>query len=256
MKKPRHSALSPAQLSPALNKNLNAYALGAAAVGVAALASPQAVSAEIIYTPANQHIHDNMKFDFDVNGDGVTDFILVNRLHISTTPFGDDLSIQGAAKGNSFVGEKVKFSYFAGALPLGGHIGSKQPFLGRNANMAYASLVAGSPSYVSGGPWKNAKNRYLGLKFMINGEVHYGWARLTVLTYSHKQQVESVLTGYAYETVANQSIKAGQMSNSAEAARTDANSEQVGHTASFLTPPTLGLLALGSPSLPLWRREE
>ena len=259
MKSTQGSLRPAAQLSPTLHKNLNSYALGAAAIGAAVLATPQPAAAEIVYTPANQHITDNMRFDLDVNGDGITDFILVNRRHISTTPFGDDLSIRPAANGNSFVGEKVKFSYFAAALPLGGHVGPAQPFLERNANMAYASLVAGTPSYVSGGPWKNAKNRYLGLKFVINGEVHYGWARLTVLADSHKEQVESVLTGYAYETIANQSIKAGQMSNSDSGSPDAASADLSGqsdHAAAQSWEPTLGSLALGSSSLSLWRKEE
>jgi hypothetical protein len=46
------------------------------------------------------------------------------------------------------------------------------------------------------------KDRYLGLKFVILGEVHYGWARLSV-TLEHQRQfgdVSGTLTGNAYET--------------------------------------------------------
>ena len=49
---------------------------------------------------------------------------------------------------------------------------------------------------------------YLGLKFMINGEVHYGWARLNETCDKGNNSIR--LTGYAYETIPNQGIKAGQ----------------------------------------------
>ena len=59
-----------------------------------------------------------------------------------------------------------------------------------------------------GGPWANVQHRYLGLKFFINGKVHYGWARLNVHWYV--PDVSGTLTGYAYETVPGKSIITGQ----------------------------------------------
>jgi hypothetical protein len=62
--------------------------------------------------------------------------------------------------------------------------------------------------YKCRGSWKNKQNRYLGLKFLISGEVHYGWARLSETC--GWLDLEENLTGYAYETIPNQPIKAGQ----------------------------------------------
>jgi len=58
------------------------------------------------------------------------------------------------------------------------------------------------------------KNRYLGLKFVIHGKVHYGWARLSVALGHHRQynDVSGTLTGYAYETIAGQGVTTGQTS--------------------------------------------
>jgi hypothetical protein len=60
------------------------------------------------------------------------------------------------------------------------------------------------------------------------------------------------LTGYAYETVPNKPILAGQMSGSEVASTVDPKE--------ILTPArpsaTLGALALGFDSLEIWRREE
>ena len=59
------------------------------------------------------------------------------------------------------------------------------------------------------GPWGgNPKNRYLGVRFRIDGQIHYGWVRLTVLT-QPTGTWSATITAYAYETVPNKAIKAG-----------------------------------------------
>ena len=66
------------------------------------------------------------------------------------------------------------------------------------------------------GPWvgkgNGVRNRYLGLKFVIHGKVHYGWARLSVTLGHHRQydDVSGILTGYAYETIPNKTIVTGK----------------------------------------------
>ena len=104
--------------------------------------------------------------------------------------------------------------------------------------------------------WANVSNRYLGFKFQINGETHYGWARLTVNFHGGPLKVrtwEAHLTGYAYETVAGQAIAAGETSSSSEATpeasrrSSPVDRDQVG---------ALGALALGADGMALWRRED
>jgi hypothetical protein len=242
------SSQSARTLSPIhsrLQKNLNAYALGATAAGVSFLAATPPASAEIVFTPADQKIANHAALNLDLNHDGMIDFKLMNFLHLSTTPFGEALSIAPTIQANGFVGGSPKrFYYFAAALPTGASVGPSRPFLDRKANMAFASLTAFT--YVSGGPWKHAINRFLGLKFLINGEIHYGWARLTVLADKKREEVSATLTGYAYETVANQPIKTGQ---------TKGTAEDTSNAVSQSPEPQLGLLALGSPGLSAWRRD-
>jgi hypothetical protein len=242
------SACAPFQLSSTLHKNLNAYTLGAATAGVALLALTPPAAAEIIFTPVNGQIAGGSKYALDLNHDGVVDFTLENDFHNSTTPFGDDLNIVPAVKGNGvWQGPRERYNQRdAAALPAGVPVGSGKPFIFQNVNMAYASLTA--LTYVSGGPWKNVTNRFLGLRFLIDGEVHYGWARLTVLTDSHRETVKATLTGYAYETVANQPILTGRISGTGE--------ESAMASPAATHPVQLGLLALGSAGLAVWRREE
>jgi hypothetical protein len=105
----------------------------------------------------------------------------------------------------------------------------------------------------STGPWKNVQNRYLGLRFLIEGKVHYGWARLNVTIAHH--QVNAVLTGYAYETVPHKAIVAGKTKGSHLEASLK-HGRPLSVTALASRPATLGLLATGAPGLTIWRREE
>ncbi len=234
------------QISHALHNKLNAYAISAAAAGVAALAAATPANAEVIFTPVNGTIAPGSKYQLDLNNDGVIDFTIENDLHLSTTPFGDDLNIV-PGKGNAvWQGTRERYNQItAAALAAGIPVGEGKPFVFQPANLAYASLTAFT--YVSGGPWKSATNRFLGLRFIINGQVHFGWARLTVLANEHHETVHAMLTGYAYETEANTPILTDKTSGAAEESRLiDAGKTK---------PSTLGILALGTPGLDLWRRE-
>jgi hypothetical protein len=94
----------------------------------------------------------------------------------------------------------------------------------------------------------NVSGRYLGLRFTIKTQTHYGWARLSVQVSG--TTVTGTLTGYAYETIANKPIIAGRTKGPDDGEP----------TASFSTPTsepaTLGALAMGAPGLAIWRRKE
>jgi hypothetical protein len=232
-------------LPSAMHHKLTLYTISAAATSVAILAATPPSEAEIVFTSVNGVIAPGDKYGIDLNGDGVIDFTIENDLHLSTTPFGDDLDI-APAKGNGvWQGPRERFNQKdAAALQAGVPVGSGKPFVFQEVNMAYASLTAFT--YVSGGPWKNVKNRFLGLQFVINGQIHFGWARLTVLTDSHREMVRATLTGYAYETEANTPILTGKTSGPEEFSQSMPVRDK--------EPAKLGVLALGATGLNLWRR--
>jgi len=89
------------------------------------------------------------------------------------------------------------------------------------------------------GNWRDASNRYLGLKFILGGETHYGWARLTVHATLDPAHITATLTGYAYETIANKPIVAGQTKGPEEIS---------------LEPASLAHLAHGAPAISAWRK--
>jgi hypothetical protein len=198
-------------LSQSLQRQLNTYALAASAAGVSVLALAQPAEAKVLYTQAHQIIGQNGVYNLDLNHDGIVDFLiqeLDNGAYASSNAL-----LADAALGNFVEGSKAGFRYLAAALPAGASIGPKQKFItGGNNGEAMVSIThftTGGTSYVHGF-WINVLNRYLGLKFQIAGQSHYGWALLSV----RRQQfhITAVLTGYAYETTPNTAIKAGQTS--------------------------------------------
>jgi hypothetical protein len=244
--------------------HLNTHALAAVVALVSVLALAPSSQAKIVYTHANVTIvcaavpamHNPFsscirQYNLDLNHDGVTDFT------ISVSAFHDFGCVGGfgvgelPASGNGAIGS----GYYAAALMQGAQIGHGQQFIKRTGTMAYYKSDL-ECRHRSGGPWLNVTDRYLGLSFRRNGRVHYGWAKLTVHVvgdaYAH-------LTGYAYETIAGKSIKAGQTKDAAD----DPTNEDFGPSASLTSsvpdipqPASLGMLALGAQAVPLWRRKE
>ena len=99
------------------------------------------------------------------------------------------------------------------------------------------------------GPWQNVSGKYLGIQFSINGQTHYGWARLTVKSFidsqTHYPEIKVTLTGYAYETQPNTAILAGDEGPKAPSTAADARG---------VNSPSLAPLSLGSAGLDVWRR--
>lgn len=214
--------------SDSFQKRLNTYALAATAAGIGALASAPA-DAEIVYTPAHVVIKVDDVYNLDLNQDGITDFFLKNVNRCNTDQCFYNL-FEKAQHGNAAMGTLAfsGFPLFASALSAGAKIGPRQTFYKKVGWLA--TFYVGGGGYSSHGKWDNVKKRYLGLRFKINGEVHFGWARLNVQVLTHPVRIIGTLTGYAYETDIDKAILAGQM--------TDA--------ASTPAPTTLGHLALGA----------
>jgi hypothetical protein len=230
---------SATQLTSATEKKLSGYAILAAASGVTMLALTPGAEAKVVYTPTNQKLPLNTTFALDVNGDGIPDFnffastFMGGDLRTETFTSNSDagLTVTGAVQSNQVWGLNGSVS----ALPAGVKVGPNGKFAASHFFMGLVSATDGEqPHYF--GPWApadgNVKNHYVGLKFVINGETHYGWARFNVqIRQPLKGKVQAILTGYAYETVANAPIMAGETSGTEEA---------------DTRPTTLGQLAAGA----------
>ncbi len=222
-----------------LEKNLAAYMAAAGAAGVGLLAASQPVQAKVVYTATNVTV--TTPIAIDLNQDGVTDFTLGFVAGIEHSFFVDVTP----AKGNAVRGNGSAACGFFG-VPVGpGEKFATNSYLGEGVRMAGFFGYGISTSF---GPWVNATNRYLGFKFLINGQTHYGWARVSV-----SNEIRNVvLTGYAYETTPNTNIVEGHTFGPEKA---DAVAP-----ADLLAPApessTLGTLARGADGLAIWRRDK
>jgi hypothetical protein len=220
-----------------LEKRLTAYVAALGAAGAGLLAATQPASDNIIFTPAHTVVPVNGSVFLDLNHDGIADFQLTNR----QMSFGlsNTMGVMGAQANDSafgFIGlTYIHLGALAARLAAGQKIGPGKRF--RSALMGRA-ICCFSTQYA--GPWAHSGQGFLGLKFEINGQTHFGWAAITVVR-SASGSYEELLTGYAYDTVPGQGLRAGQRSGTEEAAATPA-------------PASLGLLALGSLGLGFWRR--
>lgn len=255
-----HHALCPAhksaKLSDSVQQQLNKYALAAGAAGVGVLVLGQPAEAKIVYTPADTNITPDHTIPIDLNHDGIVDFGF-NDVNRRSHPYGFDhtglLSVIPANQANKVEGYHRTNGNYASALRAGVSIGPNAKFTTGPNIMATTFIDTGRVrelNSVCNGPWSGG-TRYLGLEFSISGEVHFGWARLNV---SCKElHVFASLTGYAYETIPNKPIIAGQTKGTDQksSAGPDANL-----TAPAPKAAPLGVLALGLRGLSVRRQEE
>jgi hypothetical protein len=256
------------QLSAKLEKNLWAYAALASAAGIGMLASAPTAEAKIVYTPVNAALPP--EYALDLNHDGIVDFYLdpgktasvggSNRASYLEVCHIAGQCVQSSSSLQPNKDNTVRiFSSGAAALPADAKIADGEKFqapgfaaglLGRD----YYSRSSNTAQFWKG-PWANggkgSTNRYLGFKFKIDGQFHYGWARLSVSTPAHGPY-KATLTGYAYETIPNKGIVAGQESGPAEIGE---NINKVNPTSAFRSA-SLGLLGLGAAGLLIWRKKE
>ena len=213
-----------------IEKRWVAYALGA--VGVAAL-TPSA-NASIVYTKVNVTISEGV-IPIDLDQDGKIDFKLHNYW-AGTSSSVQVITIKGNVSDSeaAVIGQKKDFFEDAIAVPLNYSIGSgiSKTFVNLKTNHAY----------IGGG----ITNEFLGLRFSINGQLHYGWARIT--TKAHGFQFATIqLTGFAYETTSNTAILAGDRGPGAGEAEVE--------TVPGKSAPSLAMLSLGALGLDIWRRK-
>jgi hypothetical protein len=239
-----------ANLSESVHRHLNMYAIAASAAAVG-MVSAQPAQARIVYTPTH-HTLANGRLPIPI--DGTHDFTLSDKFYIITGSWSTqllNLNVRGSA---GVVGAKRS----AAALKYGAVIGPSDKFQTGKVLMAGGFCETQISSSRVFGAFANTTQRYLGLKFKVNGKVHYGWVRFASVKASACNGgpgVTAVLTGYAYETIPSKSIKAGQTKGAEE--------EDFDHGASLANPipdkpqpPSLGVLALGSHGVLLWRRKE
>jgi hypothetical protein len=148
-------------------------------------------------------------FDYglDLNNDANFDFALFsldttlasgNRIRNTVVaPYGT------AAASNAIAGEAPSGYDYALALNNGDMIDNTLNWIAATNTMAYNANSA-NPYNEN---WNGVTDKYLGLKFVVAGNTHFGWARLDVLAIGDTW----TLKDYAFNASPNTGLTAGQM---------------------------------------------
>jgi hypothetical protein len=188
--------------STSLERRLLAYGVAAAAGAAASACAAGRASADPMHVdPADVTLDASLggaDHDLDLNGDGVVDF----RLTTLNLMGGGELVL--TCQGENQVVETDERVGNPAPLEPGDAIGPGSPFVGP---AAYSMASWYSSTYpFAYGAWPGVEDGYLGVKFHISGNVHYGWIRLSAAA----RDPRATLKDWAWESTPGESIDAGE----------------------------------------------
>ena len=185
--------------SNSLTKRLVQY--GALSVAIAGVAE---ASGQIVYTDiADFTGGGTVDYDLDLNNDGTIDFTVDASSDGTGVSFA--VALTAGVASNSFLGSAPNYVY-PFALNAGDPISSGQ------SNWFDASANNGTLNYVScyngagSSNWCGVTDKYLGLRFQLAGNTHYGWARLDVSASANSFTIKD----YAFNSTPGAPINSGQ----------------------------------------------
>ncbi len=183
------------------NKSLEKRLFGYAALaGTVITAGPTAQAAVIKTDPADQTGLKTINVDF--NNDLTNDLII--RAGQQSGVARSDIRIENAT--GQVLGQTYSTSYtwnwYASPLNLNSTIGASKAF----PPEWKAQLLM----YSNRGFWSGVNEKYVGVKFKIGENTHYGWIKISCSTYDASSSYYTLsLYEYAYESTPGESIKAG-----------------------------------------------
>jgi hypothetical protein len=242
-----------ARLSRSVHHQLNMYALAASAAGVSLLALVGSAEGKIVHKVVNQKLPINDEFLLDLNNDTLNDFAfrLYSANGVGWPRVLHSLGVNGL-RGNGILDFLSHTHQCAKALPRGAKVGPSDRFDTKAVmGWAYYAFQFGSGSFCT---WQKVTTQaFVGFKFSIAGQTHFGWARFGGISLGVRQSAAATFIDYAYETIPNKTIVTGQTKERNEIS---AGSNPAALSTPTRGPATLGVLAMGSPALSVWRREE
>ena len=153
------------------------------------LAAANPGNAKIVYTPSNIPINVNGALvNLDLNHDGINDFQFAagysgpgfSRGGV-IAPEGNHESSLGVTplqRSNRVWAVESQGHLCAAAAPAGEAVGPHRRFQPGNSLLLMAFASGDSTHGAAFCPWIKTKQAYVGLKFLIKGKVHFGWARV------------------------------------------------------------------------------
>ncbi|TND07610.1 MAG: hypothetical protein FD123_3162 [Bacteroidetes bacterium] len=189
-----------------IQRKLNAYAAAAGTIAVAG-----AADAQIIHVDINPDtiVHDSVFYDLNMDGAGPAElkFEAVEYQASSAIVYFTQATVQGNPA-NAVIG-----SLYYGAYPMpfplnnGDSISASNPDWQAqtvNGGVQYLGVIYSTYNY---GNWLGVNDKYLGVRFMIGTDTHYGWVRISVSTGSDSITIKE----YAYQALPGVGTTAGQL---------------------------------------------
>ena len=203
----------PALKKESLNKKLIMYSVAAGmtlSLGAKAHAEIQYTNIDPDKTITQAENHETHDFLLDLNNDGTPEFKLYQTFSFYYTSsyayyYSYNSVRQIATNAGLSVMRATEENAYVAALKSNSLISADQNF--------NADKVLGVVSYydaLAEGMWPGAGQKFMGVKFKIEENIHYGWIRLSVADNCGSFTVYD----YAYEDEAGQAIKAGQTGSS------------------------------------------
>lgn len=187
-----------------LSKRLTQYGALTAAIGGIAEASGQVIYTDI--TDVGGPVF-SYELNLDNDGAGNHDFT-IEDWKITTATNSSALKIWIKA-GNAVAGSKPSYVY-PFALDSGAVIDAAQPWQSNSGNSQWQTmqfLDAGGNGCQYASKWCDVTDKFLGLRFDIGGNTHYGWARLDAP--GSNDTSTWTIKDYAYEATPDSAITAG-----------------------------------------------
>ena len=142
------------------------------------------------------------QYNLDLNGDGTVDFIL--KSNSSSISIGPNVSTDNGVV-VAWVGNESLLGFYSAIVPLNENtVIATSPDYYESSSSMILGLCSAYSMFCSY-DWEGVTDKYIGLRFRINGQKHYGWVRLDVTN-----ATQWIIKDYAYNEAANEPILTGQ----------------------------------------------
>ena len=175
-----------------------------------AVVSAAGAQAQVVYTDVNpDYAHDAPQnngfavYPLDLNNDQTVDFVIASRDTVTPNATVRLTLAAPYGAGNAVAGENPAGYDYALALDINSMVDSTLNWIAATNTMAYNNNSA-NPYDEN---WNGVTDKYLGLKFVVGANTHYGWARLD--SYAIGDSI--VVKDYAFNATPNGGIMTGDM---------------------------------------------
>lgn len=239
------------QLSRPLDSRLGSYALAASAASIASLIIAIPAEAAPVCKSLSAVLDYSGTYAFSPAGQRVPQFNIAQSYETFSTHTSTGSNAGFFARNLPRAEAAISSSGFVAALPAGANIGPSGKF---GKGVGYGLIFTftpykGATSQHHAGNLRFGQPNLLGYRFLIEGQLHYGWVRLqsNIVKGIRTPHISTQIMGYGYEMSPNTAIKAGSCAAEGTAAlRESVPSQAAG---------SLGALALGADGIPIWRQK-